>query len=60
MRRPADLECIKAYARHPGDAAAIRAVLRERLPGVPAALLRAPLWRNDLLVEFEAQMPIDD
>ncbi|MES1923948.1 hypothetical protein [Salinisphaera sp. T31B1] len=53
-----DLECIKAYVRDPADAPAVRARLSARLPGVPAALLHAPLCREELLVEFEAQMPV--
>lgn len=52
------LECLKAYIRTPTDAAAIRAIVRERAPGVPVALLHAPLCRTELLVEFEAQMPV--
>lgn len=52
------LECLKAYIRTPADAAAILAIVRERAPGVPVALLHAPLCRTELLVEFEAQMPV--
>ncbi|GAB3672126.1 chorismate transformation enzyme, FkbO/Hyg5 family [Salinisphaera aquimarina] len=55
-RRLTELECIKAYLRHPEDAPVVHAVLRRRLPGVAVALLHAPLCRDDLLVEFEAQM----
>jgi len=55
-RRLIDLECIKAYVREPTDAELIGACVAARLPGVPIALLHAPLCRDDLLVEFEAQM----
>jgi len=50
------LECLKAYVRHPHDTPAVLALLRDHLPGVPLAVLHAPLCRDDLLVEFEAQM----
>lgn len=52
----AEAECIKAYVREPADAATIQASVRRRAPGVPIALLHAPLCRDDLLVEFEAQI----
>ena len=50
------LECLKAYVRDPDDAAAILAITRARAPDVPVALLHAPLCREELLIEFEAQM----
>lgn len=58
-RSPTQLECIKAYLRHPGDASAVAERLQAQVPDVPAALLHAPLCRDDLLVEFEAQMRLD-
>ena len=54
----AALECLKAYIRVPGDATTIQAIAKARAPGVPIALLHAPLCREELLVEFEAQMPL--
>ena len=50
------LACLKAYIRDPDDAPSILAIVRERAPGVPVALLHAPLCREELLIEFEAQM----
>lgn len=54
-----DLECVKAYLRNPDDHAAVQQRVAARMPGVPIALLHAPLCRDDLLVEFEAQLRID-
>ena len=52
------LQCLKAYIRDPENAAAVADIAAERVPGVPLALLHAPLCRPELLVEFEAQMPL--
>ena len=54
-----DLQCVKAYLRDPADAETVIAVLDARLPAIPRVLLHAPLCRDDLLVEFEAQMTLD-
>ena len=57
--KPGDLQCVKAYLRDPADAETVIAVLDARLPAIPRVLLHAPLCRDDLLVEFEAQMTLD-
>ncbi|MBS62999.1 hypothetical protein [Salinisphaera sp.] len=52
------LQCLKAYIRDPENAAIVAEIARTRAPEVPLALLHAPLCRPELLVEFEAQMPL--
>lgn len=49
----ADLTHALVYLRDPSDAARIRPRLAERLPGVPAILLHAPVCRPQWLVEIE-------
>ena len=44
---------LKAYVRHPVDAARVRAFLRQRLPGVPVLLLHGDICRSELLVEID-------
>ncbi|MES1938847.1 pteridine-dependent deoxygenase like protein [Salinisphaera sp. T5B8] len=52
------LECLKAYIRDPDHAGVVAEIAAAEAPGVPLALLHAPLCRPELLVEFEAQMPL--
>lgn len=44
---------LKAYVRHPADAAAVREFIRQRLPGVPVLLLHGDICRRELLVEID-------
>jgi chorismate lyase/3-hydroxybenzoate synthase len=44
---------LKAYVRHPGDAPRVRALLQQRLPGVPVLLLHGDVCRSELLVELD-------
>ena len=44
---------LKAYVRHPADAARVRDFLRRRLPGVPVLLLHGDICRHELLVEID-------
>lgn len=44
---------LKAYVRHPGDAAYVREFLQQRLPGVPVLLLLGDICRSELLVEID-------
>lgn len=44
---------LKAYVRHPGDAAQVREFIRQRLPGVPVLLLHGDICRSELLVEID-------
>lgn len=57
--RPSDLQCIKVYLRDPENTAAVQQALSQRLPGIPAVIAHAPLCRRELLLELEAQMPLD-
>lgn len=58
-RVPGDLQCVKAYLQRPADTDAVITALDDMLPAIPRVLLHAPLCRDDLLVEFEAQMALD-
>jgi chorismate lyase/3-hydroxybenzoate synthase len=53
------LECLKAYIRDPEQAPIVAEIAATQAPGVPLALLHAPLCRAELLVEFEAQMRLE-
>ncbi|MES1933545.1 hypothetical protein T35B1_13101, partial [Salinisphaera shabanensis T35B1] len=53
------LECLKAYIRDPEQAPIVAEIAATQAPGVPLALLHAPLCRPELLVEFEAQMRLE-
>ncbi|MEI7035383.1 pteridine-dependent deoxygenase [Fulvimonas yonginensis] len=44
---------LKAYVRHPADAAFVRDFLARRLPGVPVLLLHGDICRRELLVEID-------
>lgn len=44
---------LKAYVRHPADAAQVREFLAGRLPGVPVLLLHGDICRSELLVEID-------
>lgn len=44
---------LKVYVRHAEDVAAVHALLRQRLPGVPLLLLQADICRRELLVEID-------
>lgn len=44
---------LKAYVRHPADAARVHDLLRQRLPGVPVLLLHGDVCRHELLVEID-------
>jgi chorismate lyase/3-hydroxybenzoate synthase len=44
---------LKAYVRHPGDAATVHAFLQQRLPGVPVLMLHGDICRSELLVEID-------
>lgn len=44
---------LKVYVRHAEDAAAVQALLQQRLPGVPLLLLQADVCRHELLVEID-------
>jgi len=44
---------LKAYVRHPADAAQVHAFIRQRLPGVPVLLLHGDICRSELLVEID-------
>lgn len=44
---------LKAYVRHAADAECVRAILAERLPGVPVLLLHGDICRRELLVELD-------
>lgn len=44
---------LKAYVRHPTDAAQVREFLQRRLPGVPVLLLHGDICREELLVEID-------
>lgn len=44
---------LKAYVRHPADAPRVRAILDQRLPGVPVLLLHGDVCRRELLVELD-------
>jgi len=44
---------LKAYVRHPADAASVRDFLQRRLPGVPVLLLHGDICRRELLVEID-------
>ncbi|HEV2621440.1 MAG TPA: pteridine-dependent deoxygenase [Frateuria sp.] len=44
---------LKAYVRHPADAAQVREFIVRRLPGVPVLLLHGDICRRELLVEID-------
>lgn len=44
---------LKAYVRHPADAAQVRDFIARRLPGVPVLLLHGDICRRELLVEID-------
>jgi chorismate lyase/3-hydroxybenzoate synthase len=44
---------LKAYVRHPADAARVHEFIRQRLPGVPVLLLHGDICRSELLVEID-------
>ncbi|PWK92358.1 pteridine-dependent deoxygenase [Fulvimonas soli] len=44
---------LKAYVRRPADAALVRELLQQRLPGVPVLLLHGDVCREELLVELD-------
>ena len=44
---------LKAYVRHPADAAQVREFITRRLPGVPVLLLHGDICRRELLVEID-------
>jgi len=44
---------LKAYVRHPADAAQVREFITRRLPGVPVLLLHGDICRSELLVEID-------
>ena len=44
---------LKAYVRHPADAAQVREFIAARLPGVPVLLLHGDICRSELLVEID-------
>ncbi|MBS7458745.1 pteridine-dependent deoxygenase [Coralloluteibacterium stylophorae] len=44
---------LKVYVREPAQAAAIEALLRERLPDAPLLLFAADICRSDLLLEID-------
>jgi chorismate lyase/3-hydroxybenzoate synthase len=44
---------LKAYVRHPADAAQVREFIAHRLPGVPVLLLHGDICRSELLVEID-------
>ncbi|RDS82162.1 pteridine-dependent deoxygenase [Dyella monticola] len=44
---------LKAYVRHPTDAARVRETLQQRLPGVPVLLMHGDICRRELLVEID-------
>lgn len=44
---------LKAYVRHPADAAQVREFIAQRLPGVPVLLLHGDICRSELLVEID-------
>ena len=44
---------LKAYVRHPADAAHVREFIARRLPGVPVLLLHGDICRRELLVEID-------
>lgn len=44
---------LKAYVRHPADAAPVREFIARRLPGVPVLLLHGDICRRELLVEID-------
>jgi len=44
---------LKAYVRHPADAAQVREFITRRLPGVPVLLLHGDICRGELLVEID-------
>ncbi|NUR22041.1 MAG: pteridine-dependent deoxygenase [Frateuria sp.] len=44
---------LKAYVRHPADAAQVREFIARRLPGVPVLLLHGDICRRELLVEID-------
>lgn len=44
---------LKAYVRHPADAAQVRDFVQRRLPGVPVLLVHGDICRRELLVEID-------
>ncbi|WP_430391839.1 pteridine-dependent deoxygenase [Dyella sp. 20L07] len=44
---------LKAYVRHPADAAHVHTFLQQRLPGVPVLMLHGDICRQELLVEID-------
>ncbi len=44
---------LKVYVRHAADAPRVRAILQDRLPGVPVLLLHGEICRRELLVEID-------
>lgn len=44
---------LKIYVRRPGEAARVRAFLKQRLPGVPVLLLHGDICRSELLMEID-------
>ncbi|HEY8682961.1 MAG TPA: pteridine-dependent deoxygenase [Rhodanobacter sp.] len=44
---------LKAYIRHPADAARVREFFRQRMPHVPLLLLHGDICRSELLVEVD-------
>ncbi|MBP7949338.1 MAG: hypothetical protein KA004_06755 [Verrucomicrobiales bacterium] len=49
-----DVAKLRVYVKHARDYEACRAVVEDRLPGVPAIYLHTDVCRPDLLVEIEA------
>jgi chorismate lyase / 3-hydroxybenzoate synthase len=44
---------LKTYVRHTTDAARVREILHQRLPGVPVLLMHGDVCRRELLVEID-------
>ena len=44
---------LKGYVRHASDAARVRELLQQRLPGVPVLLTHGDICRHELLVELD-------
>lgn len=57
--RPDDLQCIKVYLRDPENTSVVHRALSQRLPRIPTVIAHAPLCRPELLLELEAQMPLN-